>query len=206
MCCYDKAITLPDDLTAAIEQTYDEAREFAEATVAMREALEKAKEKMERDEAKAEREADLRLVREPSFPRLLREPNTQLEEDNPDLHTAFQALTRLAEPGITLVCVHDDFGTLYLEPGDRSTRVDPYHPDNETARKLARYTVTVQDYRVVKFFSAAEQLSKTFPTAWLKIAALRYHRLAIFDNDGNCTMEGTPYTLHLTRELGVEIK
>jgi len=118
---------------------------------------------------------------------------------------AFQALTRLAEPGVTLVCVHDDFGTLYLEPGDRSTRIDPYHPDDETAKKLALYTMTVQNHDVVKYFSAAEQLSKTFPTTWQKIAALRYHRLAIFDNNGNCPMEGTSYTLRLTRELGLEI-
>ncbi|MGQ0600833.1 MAG: CRISPR-associated helicase Cas3', partial [Anaerolineales bacterium] len=203
---YGETMTLPNDLTEAIEQTYDDAREFAEATVAMREALEKAREKMERDEAKSENEAHLRLVREPSFPRLLREPNTQLEEDNPDLHTAFQALTRLAEPGITLVCVHEEFGSLYLEPGDRSTRIDPYHPDDETAKKLTLYTVTVQDHRVVQYFSAAEQLSKTFPSTWQKIAALRYHRLAIFDNEGHCAMEGTPYTLRLTRELGVEIR
>ena len=194
---YGETMTLPNDLTKAIEQTYDDAREFAEATVAMREALEKAKEKMEIEVNTDRTKARKRLTRKPGDELLLWESETDLEEDDPTVNEAFQAFTRSDPPGISLVCLHQTLNGYACEPESREVIERPYEPDKETAKHMALYTVSIQHHDVIKYFAAKQD--------WPKVAALRHNRLAVFNNDF-CPLEGTPYTLRLTYYLGLEIR
>jgi CRISPR-associated endonuclease/helicase Cas3 len=191
-------IHLPDDMTKLIEAMHDDAA-LPDVGSEMQQALKKAYCDMRKKQIEAEDKADERLVRVPSFPRLLWQPNMELEEDNPELHQAFQALTRDTRPGISLICLHQTDTGLALEPDGTGSPLDLEHPDKRTIRELARRAVNVQRWEVIEHF-----LGQETPKTWRKIPALRYHRFAVF-TDNICTLKGTPLILRLTRKLGLEI-
>ena len=66
-------------------------------------------------------------------------------------------------------------------------------------QQLARYTLTVTHQPVVRYF-----LDQEVPTGWCDHPLLHNHRAAIFTN-GLCILAGTPYTLLLSRERGLEV-
>ncbi|MGH8629683.1 MAG: hypothetical protein ACREU7_02815, partial [Burkholderiales bacterium] len=192
--------SIADEATLLIEQVYGDAS-LPEATDAIRAALDKAQEKMENDQRRDQREARKRMVRKPDDDQLLWGESVGLEEDDPAVAEAFQALTRAEPPGLSLVCLHQTPEGLALEPDGTGAPIDPQHLHVRSAQRLALYTITVSHPPVARHFRRDEFA----PKAWKKISVLRYSRLAIF-SDGRCPLTGTPYTLHLTRELGLEIR
>jgi len=138
--------------------------------------------------------------------------NAALEEDDPSVHETFQALTRADRPGISVVCLHWVNGQLLLEPDDPNTIYDlSLKMEKAVVRELARRAVSVRhfDPAVEHYFLAASEDAqvKAILKKWKKVAALRYHRVAIFD-DGICRMKGTGYIMHLNKKdnLGLRIE
>jgi CRISPR-associated endonuclease/helicase Cas3 len=189
-------IHLPRDLMSLIESVYDDGIP-PDVGPEMQAALKEAFRTMRQDAIAQEDKAEERLVRKPSYPRLLWETNMQLEEDNAELHQAFQALTRDTRPSVSLVCLHQTDKGLALEPDGTGAPLDIEHPDKRLLKELARRTVNVQHDDVVYHF-----LDQKRP--WRKVAALRYHRLAVFAND-TCPLDNIPYVLQLTHRLGLRI-
>jgi len=72
-------------------------------------------------------------------------------------------------------------------------------PDDEMTDALARHTVAVSHWSVVQHFLAQETA-----LGWEEHPLLRNHHLARF-RDGVCLLDGVPYQLRLSRELGLEI-
>jgi len=192
----ENSLTLTADAPHLIEQVYGEEM-LPGLTPALAEAMTKAQHEWVKDRAAAEREAGKSLVGEPGIATLLAKSNLDLEEDNPDVSRALQALTRRDAPGISLVCLHRVNGQICLDPQGN----EPVNQDSPTpaqVRQLARRVITVQSYPLIKHFSTQEP-----PEPWKKIAALRYVRLAIFVNAEYT--DSPDFTLRLTRALGLQI-
>jgi CRISPR-associated endonuclease/helicase Cas3 len=194
-------LTLPDDTEALIETVYGEEDLPADVRTPELEAeLARALEELIRHEEKDVFQARSRLVPAYDTDDLLDQRSLNLEEDNPDLHRSFQALTRLAPPGISLVCLHRTGQGLALRPDGSGPVIQlEEEPDEQVTRALAQHAIKVTNWPVVEHF-----LARRPPSAWKDSPALRFHRLGIFDC-GVCALEGTSYVLRLTRELGLEV-
>lgn len=198
-----QCLTLPRETTELIEAVYgQEAVSLdSEATPALQKALRESLERLQRHEDGDAFEARKRLIATPEDDRLLTQGFEALEEDSPELHAAFQALTRLGPRQIPLVCLHAIGDGWNTEPDGRGWPVDlSREPDATLTCHLARATVSVSHHAVVQHFLAQE-----VPEAWRKHPLLSDHRVARFVN-GICTLPGTPYRLRLSRELGLEVE
>ena len=195
-------ITLPADTSALIEAVYGEGDPPAERlTPSVRAALETARRQLQTHEQKDVAEALQRLVPPAHDERLLQQRSIGLREDSPELHTAFQALTRLGPPSLSLVCLHKVVGGLRTEPDGGGALIDiDRPPDDDTTLNLARATLLVSRREVVAHFQA-----QPVPPAWKEHPLLRDHRLAVF-TDGICRLEGGGLRLRLSREVGLEIE
>jgi CRISPR-associated endonuclease/helicase Cas3 len=203
-------LMLPEQTPYLIEAVYGD--QPAEAIMSipalpsiMVSELTKAQEKMESHLDKACREADQRLVASPDYESLLTQRSEDLEEDNPAVHKAYQAMTRLGPQTIALVCLHRTASGLNTEPDGSGTTIQSNEkPDTFTTKQLARYTVTIHHRGIVNFFTDSANASY-MPTAWKDHALLRDHYLVVFTNN-HFQLVGTPYHLYLTRTYGLEIK
>jgi len=195
-------LLLPRDTEELIEAVYGERElpsEYLSAAIAAR--LTKAKQDMEEAHSKEVFQAQQRLVPSPQYEDLFDMTYPALEEDNPELHRAFRALTRLGPLSLSIICLHQTGDGLSLEPDGGGPAIDLQQvPDFELAQQLAWHAVGVTHYKVVKYF-----ISQPVPAGWRDHPLLRYCRAALFTN-GRCQLTGTRYTLRLSRELGLEIE
>jgi len=203
-------LNLPIQTAALIEAVYgdqppSEIMSISEMPTAMVDELEKSKDKMANNLEKARREADKRLIAMPDHERLLTSRNEDLEEDNPVVHQAYQALTRLGPRTIAIVCLHQTPNGLNTEPDGSGTTIElDQKPDTFATQQLARYTVTIHHRSIVNFFLEHSN-SEYMPPAWKEHVLLRDHYLVIF-TDHHFHLQGTTYHLYLTRACGLEIK
>jgi len=161
--------------------------------------LESARQALLRNRDKEMDAALRRLVAQPGSEGLLSNTPAGLAEDDPRIHTAFQALTRLGPASISLVCLHATPNGLNTEPDGSGITVDPDHkPDSETTRAIARATLSVSHRKVV-----AHYMEEHPPSGWRRHALLQDHRLTVFE-DGHCPVTESLH-LRLTREFGLEV-
>ncbi|GIV76691.1 MAG: hypothetical protein KatS3mg050_1085 [Litorilinea sp.] len=195
-------IATPQDTAGLIEAVYGDGPEDLPAPPpAWVEPLERARMKMEERERKAHFEATRRLVPPPDHPDLLWRGSDDLQEENPAIHDAFQALTRLGPPTLSLVCLHRVNGGLYTEPDGSGPQVElDEEPDSTLVRALAMHTVQVSHQGLVRHFLDTGRP----PTGWQNHPLLRNHHVVIFEA-GEAQVEGLPYRLRLDRTLGLEI-
>jgi CRISPR-associated endonuclease/helicase Cas3 len=195
-------LTLPADTEMLIEAVYGDQEPPAELlTVQLSKVLAEAEQKMQRHEEEDVYKARQKLVPDARADDLLGERSLGLEEDSPELHEAFQALTRLGRPGISLVCLHSGPDGLNVEPDGSGPAVQLEEPpDAELTRQLAMHTVTVTHRPVFDWLSA-----QPVPGGWKDHPLLRDHRVVVF-TDGLCGLGNSGYTLRLTREFGLEIE
>lgn len=204
-----RQITLPTDLPVLIEQVYGAAEPTDEPKLLT--TLAKAKEEMTKKQIESEDLAEERMVREPSFRKLLYQPNMQLEEDDERVHKAFRALTREGNPGLQVICLHRVGAKLSIEPDQPQANYD--HSDKVSSsmlRELARHTINVRHPDPIVEQTLLTDLGdsqiKSILARWKRIAALRYHRVVIFE-EGACRLPGTGYIMRLSKEdkLGLQI-
>jgi len=205
-----KQIILPTDLPTLVEQVYGDTEPTDGPKLLA--ALVNAKEEMTKDELEMKVRARKRLIVKPGNEDLLWGDNAALEEDDPLVHETFQALTRSDRPGISVVCLHRVNGQLLLEPDEPSAIFDLSRKlEKAMVRELARHAVSVRhpDPAVEHYFLAEPEdaQTKVIMKKWKKVAALRYHRVAIFEN-GDCPLKGTGYIMHLNKKdnLGLRIE
>jgi CRISPR-associated endonuclease/helicase Cas3 len=188
-------LLLPQESPALLETVYG-----GESLPGASPALEIAYQKMVNAAAKDMDAARKRLIGKPEFEGLLSETTAGLAEDDPGIHAALQALTRIGAPSISLVCLHATAIGLNTEPDGTGVSVDPDRkPDVAIARALAGATVSVNRREIVAYFVAQE-----VPRGWRKHALLSDHRLAVFEGERSPLVNGLG--LRLTRELGLEVE
>jgi hypothetical protein len=146
---------------------------------------------MQEKKEKERREAMDRTVRTPAgsiaipsdFQRFWR------QEDSPELHPALQAVTRLAQPSVDLVLLHE--GSPLGPKGGNP-------PGRDHLKELLLNSVSVSSRLAVPAL-----FSLTVPAAFAASAALRRHRLLTLDSDGKARAEGVVFTYD--SDLGLEI-
>ncbi len=176
-------ITVPDEVQALIEAVYgsDEAV-HEELSPAWQAALAEAQAKLEEEITKQELMAELNLILPPGDEDIFRQESRELAEDQPNLHTALQALTRMARPSVTLVCLHQTSQGLALDPDGQHLITLEETVDWETTRQLATRKVTISNWDVIKHFANQEP-----PISWQSQAMLCHYRPAIFEA-GRCEL------------------
>ena len=194
------ALTLPADSDELIGLVYGEGAVppdfFTEG------ALNAARLKMEKEHEQAAAEARFRLVLLPEHEDLMGRTILGLEEDSTKVHQSLCALTRLADPSISLVCLHETSGGLVVsEPDDPSRTLDiQSKPGREMVRELLQHSVAVQNKTLVRYFSSLLPWR-----AWEDVAALQNTYPVIFKG-GVYHLANLPYSLELNREYGLVIR
>lgn len=181
-------IHLPEDLPTIVEEVY--GPEVSWQSPELQQVADGAWEDMQRAVEKEISTARGNLIPRPDDPaepdEFLERFSKGLEEDNPDIHRSLQALTRLTEPSVQVVCLLESDG-LDLD----------VKPAVAQIRSFLRRAMTITDKRVV--FTLRDQ---PVPSGWERTPALRHHRLLTF-SEGSIGIG--KYTLRLDPELGLLI-
>lgn len=193
-------ISLPNDIENLIDKVYGEPQcpwpspVFKQAVLSAKTDMEA---KMKGDEHKAQ--GNLVKAHDIGDPfDFFNAFNKQLEEDNPDIHNSLQALTRLVEATVQVVCLYKTPTGIFLHHGDRNPIDMSNTLDGTVVSSLLRRSMSITDKRIV--FKLIKQQT---PHAWEKCPALRHHRLLEFEN-GIARID--KYTLYLDEELGLYIE
>jgi len=199
--CDRAQIAIPGDVQALIAFVYDEAEVAGDSIIqnqALRHVLDRDRTRMMEHRDQDQYKALKNMIPSPDDEDILSATNRQLDEDNPELHEAWRALTRLAQPNVTLICLHEQDGQVALD-ADGQIPVDLTRPpDGEMAKALAQRAVTVSNYQVVRHF-----LAHGPPEGWREHAMLRYNRAAIF-RQGKCDVGDNKLVLDSRLGLLVE--
>jgi len=159
-----------------------------------------ARAKRDKDECDARDAAEQRLIPASDSDALLSASNAGLEEETPDIHQAFQALTRLGPPSLSGVCLYQTPNGLYLEPDGTGPAIDlDAKPMRRLTRAIARHALSLT-HPGVRHALLNDPASA--PNGWHEHALLRDHRIIILI-DG--TGETGKYRVRLDREYGLRI-
>lgn len=183
-------VGIPAEIEDLIESVYDERACPETANESLRQHWQKTADDLGEDLRRMEAEAINVVVPEPTYPDDIFDlGNKRLEEDEPEIHKSLQALTRLTEPNVSVIC---------LTPAERQRFNLTRAPTVADARELLGRSVTLSNPRVVWTLLA----QKPHP-AWAKSALLRRYRLLELDEAGCCAVG--KYQLRVHPELGVTI-
>jgi CRISPR-associated endonuclease/helicase Cas3 len=195
-----KAVAVPADIEALIETVYGEGACPEGLPPAVAGLWSETLEKLCRERAQEEQEAQARWLKSPNDGGpLWRYTANWREEDAPDLHMAFQALTRLTERSVTVVCLYGSRERSSLDRGGREVVDLSREPPVGMTRALLGRSVPVTDKRVV-----FKLLEEPTPASWRRSPLLRHCRLLLFDAAGHATVGG--YRVVLSPELGVMVE
>ncbi|MEX1019533.1 MAG: CRISPR-associated helicase Cas3' [Litorilinea sp.] len=194
-------INIPDDMTTMIEAVYGKPGAEGEGVVdsEVAEALAEAYAQMIENEQKAEIEARTRLIANPDHEDLVWLNNHLLAEDRPEVHQSLQALTRLIQPTVSLVCLHMTERGLATDPEGKELVDLDVKPATAQTRLLVQCVVSVSHPALYHYFSKQDA-----PAGWRDHTLLHTHRIVAF-TDGICLLEGIKYALQLSNELGLQI-
>lgn len=192
-------LTVPDDTTDLIELVYGDGWQ----SLPLGDELQRAYEDMQAKQEAAVIEAGIRDILAPGERGLLTQRNPALTEDDPNTHQRFRALTRLIDPGVSVICLHETLNGPALEPHS-SRLLDLGQPLSYTdVQAILQCVVEIRDRRIL--YHLLEEEAHQLPYAWRDERALKYHCMAVF-RDGVCRVEGTRFVLKLSREFGLEIE
>jgi len=188
-------ITLPDDIPTLVDSVYDPA---AAQTY---EALLAAAYERREDERRQRGVADVRLMPGPDSPD---DPFAALtcwmkDEEDPLVRAQMRAMTRMAPPSVSVVCVDQVGADLFVGDGDTEPlRLDQV-PSRALVARLARRTLKISTASIVTVLANDPAAQ---PAGWQKSSILRHRRLLPFVNS-QATVAGC--ILHLDDELGLVI-
>lgn len=197
---HQERIRIPEDIEALIEAVYDERACPDDLPESVRARWEETL-RTSRDGAEAAAaEAHARGLKPPWYTgpisTLTVDPR---EEDAPEFHQAHQALTRLSEPTVPVVCLYQGPHRASLDrQGVSVVDVDAV-PNADTALRLLRRSVSISDHRVIGSLLAAG-----VPPGWRRSPLLRHHRPVLFDTAGGSQVLGR-HRLRLDPEIGLTI-
>lgn len=178
-------INIPDDIENLIEEVYGERDCPEELPEQVKKKWEESRKKLDEDIAHMEKEAEQRRIKWPGFTgqlwRMTYEPR---EEDDPGIHQAHQALTRLGDPSVNVICL---YGTAMNACLDR-VMIKPVDftniPVGDHLKTLLSSSVLISRRGLVGNIENEQNL---IPEAWRKSPMLRHHYILYFDQHGICT-------------------
>jgi CRISPR-associated endonuclease/helicase Cas3 len=195
-------IVLPEETSLLIEMVYGGLLEITGINPIFQTAMHEADEKARLERDREIHQANQRLVARPDYEDFLTARNEGLEEDDPKVNEAFRALTRLADPSVSLICLHQTPRGAAFDAGGTGAPIDVTQcPTLDQARELLRCAVSVQRRQVVNYFTNQVHLTPV----WQQSALVRHHYPVVFDQHGICHPEGANFSLRLTHEFGLEV-
>lgn len=193
-----KSLALPEETRALIEMVYD----FREENYFTSEQLDRIAELHEKSLKEHSREiaiAHSKLIPRAGDESILQIGNMNLGEDHPEIHHAFQALTRLILPSISMVCLIEDNGKIL--PVDRQVEISLNNElQTDIIELLLKSSVNVSRRAIIDHFTQ----NIAIPLSWQKNSALRVSYPAIFQN-GSCQLN-EKLSLSLDDELGLKFE
>ncbi|ACZ42801.1 CRISPR-associated helicase Cas3 [Thermobaculum terrenum ATCC BAA-798] len=190
-------LQLPEDIEELVEQVYSDGRVPQGASEELRSLWErtfKAQQKVLREDSL---QAKYRYIKGPGYNSIWGIVTASVEEDAPELHPALQALTRLAEPSVSAVCLVAGSGGPCLPDGTPVDLDTP--PDAAMAERLLRRSVAITDARVLD-----PLLDVPVPKGWERSSLLRGYRPLVFDASGRA-MVGR-WIVRIDPELGIVVE
>ena len=196
-------LVLPEQTAALIESVYGSGLDETLFSSGFSQALKRSDLKNKKQLAVGIEQALSRLIRYPEDEFLLTRTTKQLEEDDSQVGATFRALTRLAEPGVALICLHETTAGIALEPDGLGAPVlfDKI-PNGHLTRQLLRRVVNVQRRDIVNYFTGQ---TEGMGLEWAKSAALRFHYSVVFDKNGEFHPVGSKFMLKISQEVGLQI-
>ncbi len=194
-------LILPEQTASLIEAVYGDTN-LANLSVTFTEELIRARERGRMERAKDVHQANQRLINPPDDEDFIIRGNESLEEDNPKVNETFRALTRLGEPNVSIICLHQTNHGVALEPDGTGAPVETQHrPTKTQAISLLKRAVNVQHRDVVNYILSHD----TRKADWKRSAAVREYFPIVFDEKGEYRPEDASFTLKLSREFGLEV-
>ena len=197
------AIALPEDIEPLVESVYSEDNIACppDGSPALRARWDETLADQRRAIEEDQQQARQRYIGAPWSTGLLSDVAPFLrDEDAPELHPAFQALTRLTEQNVTIVCLGGTPEAPLLRPGGPPVSVSLHAaPTFTTTEAFLRRSLTISDRRIV--FQLLEQ---EVPPAWRTSSLLRRLRPVCFDADGVAVVGRWRLRLHPDEGLLIE--
>lgn len=195
-----RSISIPGEVEGLIEAVYGEERACpAEASALLRHRWQTSWDELQETVAKERAEASNRWLKPISYRgqlwRLMADPR---EEDAPDFHQAFQALTRLADPSVQVVFLYEQPSGVSIDSAGLEQVQLSDTPWGLLARRMLYRALKISQRRVV--FTL---LKEEVPAGWQRSSLLRHYRVLTLDQ--NDSTEVGNYQLRLDPELGLEI-
>ena len=189
--------SVPKDIEELIRQVYED--ETAATTEALSDALVVAGEMADQRRQQLEHEASQRRLPAPDIDEQFWALPTKLalDEDDPELHKHYRALTRWENrPSVEVVCLEMIGTEPHIRSGEGTEPVDLTTPPSEDqTKKLVRRSVRISGR------AAGELLKHDVPSGWRRNSLLRHHRAVVFDDAG--IFIGNTFELQLDSELGI---
>jgi len=194
-----ESLRVPDDVEDVIEAVYSEdAGSPDDAPDALRSLWEETRLQLEADRERERQEAKERWLKPPGYVgELAAFTSDPRDEDAPDFHQAHQALTRLADPSVDVICLVGTPDAPCLPEGDVISLDRP--PNLALARRLLRRSVPVSTRGLVQALVA-----RPAPSGWQRSPLLRHRCPLVFDEGGQCRVDG--WTLRLDPDTGLETR
>ncbi len=196
-----KPISIPGSVEGLIEEVYDGRECPAELPEEMKGKWAESKRELEKGIEYEQNEAENRWIKRPLFSGPLGDiVSDPQEEDNPSVHQAHQALTRLTGPTVNVFCLFANDTQLYLD-STKSRLLDVnIRPGKELVKELLMHSVAISRRGIVE--KIIEQGQKV-PQAWRQEPLLRHHYILFFDSE--TLYKFGKYTLCLDHEKGLVI-
>lgn len=184
-------INIPGDVEDFIEEVYNDKRDCPD--VSFQQFWAETKTAKDDKLNKKRRKAKLCRITEADDPDLFENVLLELEEDNPEVHKSYQALTRDDDlPSVSVIPL--------TQAEIQSFDVDA-EPEKQTREFLMRREVKVAKWLLSDKLIDATDLK---PAAWKKSPLLRHHRLLRLDGQNSFPIAN--YRIILDERLGLRIK
>jgi len=194
-----EGFSVPEDVEDLICQVYEV--ETAGTTEALSEALSAAEEKADHRRQQLEHEAAQRRLPSPDIDEQFwaLPAKLALDEDDPELHKHYRALTRWEDrPSVEVICLELAEGEPCVRSQDGLRPVDlSAAPSEDLTEALMLRSVRLSGR------PASALLQQDTPSGWRRNSLLRHHRAVVFDEAGEFTGDG--FDLRLDPELGIVI-
>ncbi len=195
-------IKIPEEVAVLIEEVYGEQECPAHLSEAIREKWVESRKKLESAIEKEKEEAKERWIKWPGYSQeICRISSEPREENNPELHKAHQALTRLTGLAVNVLCFYGEKAQPYLDTALSRPIDTAVRPGTELTKELLMRAVTISRHGLVERIIADGQC---LPSAWREEALLRHHYILFFDENNRCQFD--KYVLILDEEKGLVIE
>jgi CRISPR-associated endonuclease/helicase Cas3 len=188
----ERPIRVPEDVERLIESVYAEREPPPTLTSALTDAWKRTRVELLQRQEQHEIQAQSGCILSPMSPDdILEAFNQQLEHENPDVHRALRAQTRIGDDSMDVVFLSTAQWRA-LPEGTPTTRV---------ARHLREHSIAVSHRRVI-----GELMRRDCPSVWSRSPMLRHSRLVLLDAaDGPYANHFGGYHFVLDDDLGLQV-